>query len=347
MRVLKALVIAVVLGGGFGLAALGKWKRACLWNAAMLAGIILGTLLSPWIVLVVVPVALVGLHVDTFLVAFRPDTRLRWASLPPWLVLAGTVFASLFVRVLVVEAFKIPSSGQYPTLQIGDHVFIDKLSLLWRAPERGDLIVHMHPCAPERDYVKRVVAVAGDTVEVRCNVLYVNGKAVPSTLIEDGEHCSYQDLVDYGYGPQQWQKRACSRYRETLDGHTYEVFHDPERPQRDAELAQGKLDHGDMRDFPQLGGLAPSCAMTPEVFGHAPPSHEIVGKVVETKSTDATPCEPQRQYVVPAGTVFVLGDNRSNSADSRVWGVVPLSLVKGRVTTIWWSRHLSRIGAVH
>ena len=348
MRVLKALVIAVLLGGSFGLAALGRWKRACGWNAAMLGAVILGTLLSPWIMLVIVPVALVGIHVDTFLVAYRPDTRLRWASLAPWLVLAGTVFASLFVRVLVAEAFKIPSSGQCPTLQIGDHVFIDKLSLLWRAPERGELIVHVFPCDPQRDYVKRVVAVGGDTVEVRCNVLYVNGKAVPSALIEDGEHCSYEDRMDYGGGPEEWQKRACSRYRETLDGHSYEVFHDPERPQRDAQLAKGTLDHGDSRDFPELNGTAPSCAMMPETAADAPEIHQIKGEIVQTKPEDAaSPCEPQRHYVVPDGTLFVLGDNRNNSADSRVWGVVPLSLVKGRVTSIWWSRHLSRLGAVH
>lgn len=338
-RVLLALVIGVCLGGGFGLAALGKPARAFAWCVASIAIGVLGTLAMP-LLLVGVPIAVVGCWVDTFLQAYREDSRFRVDTPWPWLILATGIVVAVALRLFVVEAFKIPSSSMYPTIQIGDHVLVDKLHT---HPERGDLIVYIYPCDPQRDYDKRVIAIAGDTVEVRCNVVYVNGKAVPSELVEDGSRCTYDDFMDYGPEPH-WEARRCSRYRETLDGRTYEVFHDPDRPQRDA--AQASLDHGDARDFPQRG-MMPSCANAPPE-GPGKIEDTPPGKLIALKPEgEARPCEQQLQYVVPPDTVFVMGDNRSNSNDSRVTGAVPLANVKGRVTSIWWSRHLSRLGAVH
>jgi signal peptidase I len=340
-RVLLAFVIGVCLGGGFGLAALGKPVRAFAWFTASLLAAVLGTVLVPWL-LVAVPIAVVGCWVDTFVHAYREDSRFDVATPWPWVILASSVVIAVALRLFVVEAFKLPSSSMYPTLQIGDHVVIDKLH---KHPERGDLIVFVYPCDPARDYDKRVIALAGDTVEVRCNVVYVNGKAVPNELVEDGKRCSYDDMIEAGPEPAHWEPRPCSRYRETLDGRTYDVFHDPDRPQRDA--AQATLDHGDMRDFPQRG-MMPSCANAADEPGDSSEWQAPPGKIIDTKpEAEAKACDQQSQYVVPAGSVFVLGDNRYNSNDSRVWGAVPLANVKGRITTIWWSRHLSRLGAVH
>src|SRR5207342_435612 len=96
---------------------------------------------------------------------------------------------------------------------------------------RGEVIVFQYPCDMERDYIKRVIALENDTVEVRCNVVYVNGKAIPATMVQDGEHCSYKD---YDEQNDRWYVRQCSRYREVVDGKSHDTFHDAERPLRDA-----------------------------------------------------------------------------------------------------------------
>src|SRR3982750_338780 len=105
--------------------------------------------------------------------------------------IGAAILIALALRAFVIEAFKIPSSSMYPTLEINDHIFVNKfiygVRIPWtmtklfelRGPKRGEVIVFIYPCDPDRDYIKRVIALAGDSVEVRCNVVYVNGKANP------------------------------------------------------------------------------------------------------------------------------------------------------------------------
>jgi len=239
----------------------------------------------------------------------------------------------------VIEAFKIPSSSMYPTLEIGDHIFVNKflyglhipytnIKLLeLRGPRRGEVIVFTYPCNEDRDYIKRVVALAGDTVEVRCNVVFVNGKPVPSAVT-----AAAFGYDDYDEDVDRWYHRQCSRYRETVAGHSYETFHDPERPARDAAIAkQQEPPQGDEHDFPHRGEAPPSCT-------EGKPVPQVMGKLVDTKSEAiAKPCEPQLHYVVPDDHVFVMGDNRNNSNDSRAWGSVPIEKIKGKALFIWLS----------
>src|SRR5262245_39906677 len=98
------------------------------------------------------------------------------------------VALTLFLRVFVVQAFRIPSESMLPTLQVGDFLFVNKFEYGpkipftdWRLPglskpKPGDVIVFQFPLEPNRDYIKRCVAVAGQTVEVRDKQLFVDGQ---------------------------------------------------------------------------------------------------------------------------------------------------------------------------
>lgn len=210
------------------------------------------------------------------------------------------VLIALFLRSFVVEAFKIPSGSMIPTLQVGDHIFVNKfiygVRLPWtnvkfgmqfRAPERGEVIVFKFPRDQEKDFIKRIVAIGGDTVEVRDNVVYVNGQSIPRVHQGDGR-CEYQDYDELSG---RWDHRVCEAFRETVGPHSYTTIFD-----------RG----GAPRSWPKV--------------------------------------------VVPEGTVFVMGDNRDNSHDSRFWGTVPFELIKGKAMIIWFSSgepealRLKRIG---
>lgn len=95
---------------------------------------------------------------------------------------------ALFIRTFIVQAFKIPSGSMLPTLQIGDHLLVNKfiygvkvpfsgqVLIPIKNPVPGDIIVFKFPKNPKLDYIKRVIAVAGDTVKIRNKKIFVNGQ---------------------------------------------------------------------------------------------------------------------------------------------------------------------------
>ena len=170
------------------------------------------------------------------------------------------VILALFVRTWVFQAFKIPTGSMENNLLIGDHLLVNKFvfapaaSSLERAllpirdVKRGDIVVFKFPEDPERDFIKRVIGLPGEILELRGKVVHVDGRPIDE----------------------------------------------------------------------------------PYVHLLRPPSAPGEGQAYDVR-------ENYGPVTVPEGHVFVMGDNRDNSQDSRYWGFLPLAYVKGRALIIYWS----------
>lgn len=223
------------------------------------------------------------------------------------LVLAALV--ALALRGLVLEPFKIPSPSMVPTLLVGDRLFVNKLSYglrvpfttrwigHWSSPARGEVIVFVYPRDPTKDYIKRVVGLPGDRIRIEGRDVYVNGAPLAR-----GEPTvtTWDEDVEVGAEASIVGTRRVVSFPEHAadDGHTYAVYYG--------------ADPADRTPFPH-GFPLPGVDCYPPV-----PT-------------------PRPECVVQPGYVFVLGDNRDNSADSRAWGGVPLDYVRGRAMLVWWS----------
>jgi signal peptidase I len=179
--------------------------------------------------------------------------------------IAVAIVLALFIRTFIIQAFKIPSGSMKETLQIGDHILVNKFIygvklpfinatlLPVKTPQRGDIVVFEFPEDPDKDFIKRVVGVAGDVIEGKQKRIFVNHKPA----IRNG----------------------------------FQVIH-----------------------------------------------------------TDATVIPANRQprdtfgpVTVPPNALFVMGDNRDQSYDSRFWGFVDLKAVKGKAFMIYWSWDKKRV----
>lgn len=86
------------------------------------------------------------------------------------------VILALFIRTFVVQAFKIPSGSMLPTLKVGDHILVNKFIYWFVEPKRGDIVVFRFPQNENRDFIKRIVGLPSDTIEVRDKKIFVNGQ---------------------------------------------------------------------------------------------------------------------------------------------------------------------------
>lgn len=214
------------------------------------------------------------------------------------------VAVALILRALVIEAFKIPSGSMIPSLMIGDHIFVNKLTygplipftdkrlFTSMPPSRGDVMVFKFPENKEQDFIKRVIAAPGDTLEAINGRPIINGWLVP--------HCY---VGKFG-------REEGRLYVEFLEDESYFTLF----------AADGM--HPDGPDEPTCKtqdecGLGQTCRAG--ICGHH-----------------------QGPFKVGMNEVWVMGDNRHNSHDSRSWrggqgGGVPFENIKGRAMFVWMS----------
>ncbi len=176
------------------------------------------------------------------------------------------VLLALLIRTFIVQAFKIPSGSMKETLQIGDHILVNKFIYGVKLPfinykivsvsdpKHGDIIVFKYPEDPDKDFIKRVVGLAGDTVYCRNKQVFVNNIPLKS------EHVIY---------------------------------------------------------------------VTKNILSEEISVRDNFGPIK-----------------VPENSLFVMGDNRDNSLDSRFWGFVDLDAVRGKAFIIYWSWDRDNTGSV-
>ncbi|MBI4387347.1 MAG: signal peptidase I [Elusimicrobia bacterium] len=91
---------------------------------------------------------------------------------------------ALFLRAFAFEGIYVATASMEPTLPVGAHLFLDKVTYRWRAPRRGEIIVFKAPVAPHREMIKRVIAVGGDTVEIRDKKVFLKEEALEEPYVQ-------------------------------------------------------------------------------------------------------------------------------------------------------------------
>jgi signal peptidase I len=226
----------------------------------------------------------------------------EWKDLGSFLI--KLVIIVVVLRSFLFSPFSIPSESMLPRLLIGDYLFITKFNygysrhslpfsvpllpnMMWANPARGDVVVFKAPPNNNEDWIKRVIGLPGDTIQMQNGQLILNGKPVPKERIADfvvpiTPNFTRCDAEFQGVDEKGAQVCKFPRFRETLpNGKSYEVLDQGMRPADDTVV-----------------------------------------------------------YTVPKGHVFMMGDNRDDSQDSRFQqgiGFVPVQNIQGKAVFSFWS----------
>jgi len=171
---------------------------------------------------------------------FGSKEWMRW-FFKEWVVTLGVAFlvAALF-RTTIASPRHIPTGSMIPTIKIGEFIFVNMMAFDWhipltrksmldrKDPEKGEIVVFEYPIDPSVDYIKRVVATPGDTVEVVGKRVIINGTPLPLEELTDK---TLLDDLTPKYDPERM-----SLYHESNNGHTYTVVHMNERPGKELPL---------------------------------------------------------------------------------------------------------------
>jgi signal peptidase I len=105
------------------------------------------------------------------------------------------VIIVLLIRAFVAQAYNIPSGSMKPTLLVGDFILVNKLVYRFSEPQRGDIVVFKYPIDPNIDFIKRIIALPGEEVEVRNNQVFINGKPLPLIEVGRGEENGVRKVI--------------------------------------------------------------------------------------------------------------------------------------------------------
>jgi len=219
-------VLATLFVAAAGAIILGHRRAALMSFGADLVALAIGVAGGLWampallgLALAVALVVRVNQIVQAVRLPPKPDapTAGRAVLLILTLIVGDTLIAH-GARTWLVEAFRIPAGSMIPALQVGDHIYVDKRAT---RPTRGDVIVFKYPREPDKDFIKRVIGVGGDTISIGDDGLMLNGKLVAWRPV-DGK-CSYQD---YNEEIGRWEPRGCRAFDETIDGRSWPIHFD-------------------------------------------------------------------------------------------------------------------------
>lgn len=115
-----------------------------------------------------------------------------------WIMaLVFAIILALFIKTYIFSTTLVDGSSMYPTLEHNDRLITLKLSLLFDDPDRGDIVIFESPLNPSDDYIKRVIAIEGDEVRIDDGSVYVNGKKLAETYIENGIKTQLENNLGY------------------------------------------------------------------------------------------------------------------------------------------------------
>ena len=123
--------------------------------------------------------------------------RTFWKNWGEPLLIAG-IFA-LLIRTFLFAPYKIPTGSMIPTLLVGDKIFVEKLSYRFDSPKRGDIVVFKYPLDPKKDFVKRLIGLPGERIEIRGGVAIVNGRPLTEAPFSNITYYNV-DRDDWKYG---------------------------------------------------------------------------------------------------------------------------------------------------
>jgi signal peptidase I len=228
------------------------------------------------------------------------------------------LFSFLLIRPFVAQAFYIPSESMERTLLVGDRLIADKISLRFREPQRGDILVFAAPPeatgGADQDYIKRCIATPGQTIEVKGAKMTIDGQEIGPVSDSPSEN-PVRDLLREQLGidrdtPIRIETDAVRIGAERLSPHALaQRLHRP-----DARLR-----------------LTPGQTL-------------IDGHPLDEPYTNEDPGYNYGPVTVPPGTLFVMGDNRNRSADSHYWGALARWRVVGRAQSVFFP--LTRAGTL-